>query len=122
MKRVREAQSLISAAIEPGSECSFCFLTLSLQKTSTDSEATTWTDIEPCVVVVQIRKMTRENIPAHVHGHGAGGPLLAQDTGEETCVTNFPFEHVKSDANRTVGSETSAVRFSSQKLFLTSLF
>lgn len=53
---------------------------------------------------MQIRKMTRENIPVHAHGHGAGGPLLAQDTGKETSVTNFSFGPVKQDVNETTGS------------------
>lgn len=85
MKRVREAQSLISAAIEPGSQCSVSpphshplllaqelYIELSIISTIPFNSA-----------LLQVKKMTSANIPALVRVHNAGAPGLVPDTGED---------------------------------------
>lgn len=91
MKRVREAQSLISAAIEPGSKCSVSpshshplllaqelYIELSIISSIPFNSA-----------LLQVKKMTSANIPALVRVHDAGAPGLAPDTGEDTCLTQL---------------------------------
>lgn len=76
MKRVREAQSLISAAIEPGSECLGC-------------DGSPFTACLFNSVSAQVKRTTSANILARAHIHGVGARVLAPDTGEDAQLAKL---------------------------------
>lgn len=91
MKRVREAQSLISAAIEPGSEClvSPPYSHPLLLAQELYIELSIISSVPFNSALLQVKKMTSANIPAPVRVRDVGAPGLAPNTGEDTCLTKL---------------------------------